>query len=106
MLPPDHCDRTYDTEHRITYQQRTDLVWHFLDPVKCSNVVKGVNGWRQPTVQAEYLSQSSNIDKSTDKISMNVPLYLFIFHFDALTLLVGKQKGIWPVESLVLVCWW
>jgi len=26
--------------------------------------------------------------------------------FSALTLLVGDRKGIWPVESCVLVCCW
>ena len=30
----------------------------------------------------------------------------FVISFSALTLLVGRQEGLRPVESRLLVCWW
>ena len=32
--------------------------------------------------------------------------YWLLFPFSAMTLLVGRRKGIRPVKSWVLVCWW
>lgn len=35
----------------------TDLMWHLLQTIQCTNVIQCVNGWRETTVQAEDLTQ-------------------------------------------------
>jgi len=40
------------------------------------------------------------------KLGSANPLNVVLLPFSALTLLVGRQEGIWRVKYWVLVCWW
>jgi len=59
-----------------------------------------------PQGNQELLVVRDKVGRPPGELGVSKFMECDIFPFSALTLLVGRQKGIRPVKNLVLVCWW